>query len=78
MPDRLGANSLLDIVVFGKSCADNIAELNKPNEKIEDASLEEVINDLEKINYYFNKKGYICSRTEIRNAENYAKTRGCF
>ena len=63
--NRLGANSLLDIVVFGKSCADNIAELNKPNEKIEDASLEEVNNDLEKINHYFNKKGDI-SVPELR------------
>ena len=33
--NRLGANSLLDIVVFGKACAENIAELNKPGEKID-------------------------------------------
>ena len=34
--NRLGANSLLDIVVFGKACAENISELYEPNEKIEE------------------------------------------
>tara|TARA_B100001093_G_scaffold241005_1_gene230706 strand:+ start:1276 stop:3126 length:1851 start_codon:yes stop_codon:yes gene_type:complete len=33
--NRLGANSLLDIVVFGKACAENISEINKPNEPLE-------------------------------------------
>lgn len=28
--NRLGANSLLDIVVFGRACANRIAEINKP------------------------------------------------
>lgn len=32
--NRLGANSLLDIVVFGRACALTIAEENKPGEKI--------------------------------------------
>ncbi|KAK4336713.1 hypothetical protein RND71_043557 [Anisodus tanguticus] len=31
--NRLGANSLLDIVVFGRACANTIAEINKPGEK---------------------------------------------
>ncbi|KMZ72330.1 Succinate dehydrogenase subunit A [Zostera marina] len=30
--NRLGANSLLDIVVFGRACANRIAEINKPGE----------------------------------------------
>jgi succinate dehydrogenase (ubiquinone) flavoprotein subunit len=29
--NRLGANSLLDIVVFGRACANRIAEIAKPN-----------------------------------------------
>lgn len=28
--NRLGANSLLDIVVFGRACANRVAEINKP------------------------------------------------
>nr|UYR45611.1 subunit succinate dehydrogenase complex [Cyrtorhinus lividipennis] len=32
--NRLGANSLLDLVVFGRACALTIAEENKPGEKI--------------------------------------------
>ena len=28
--NRLGANSLLDIVVFGKACANRVAEISKP------------------------------------------------
>jgi succinate dehydrogenase (ubiquinone) flavoprotein subunit len=31
--NRLGANSLLDLVVFGRACAQRIAELTKPGEK---------------------------------------------
>lgn len=32
--NRLGANSLLDLVVFGRACAKTIAEESKPGEKI--------------------------------------------
>jgi len=32
--NRLGANSLLDLVVFGRACAKTIAEVNKPGESI--------------------------------------------
>lgn len=31
--NRLGANSLLDIVVFGRACANRVAELSKPGDK---------------------------------------------
>ncbi|EGD74508.1 succinate dehydrogenase flavoprotein subunit [Salpingoeca rosetta] len=34
--NRLGANSLLDIVVFGRACANTIAEEDKPGAKIPD------------------------------------------
>ena len=32
--NRLGANSLLDIVVFGRACANRIADINKPGDAI--------------------------------------------
>ena len=32
--NRLGANSLLDLVVFGRACANFIAEENKPGEQM--------------------------------------------
>lgn len=32
--NRLGANSLLDLVVFGRACAKTIAAENKPGEAI--------------------------------------------
>jgi succinate dehydrogenase (ubiquinone) flavoprotein subunit len=32
--NRLGANSLLDIVVFGRACAKTIAEISRPGEKV--------------------------------------------
>lgn len=32
--NRLGANSLLDLVVFGRACANTIIEENKPGETI--------------------------------------------
>ena len=32
--NRLGANSLLDIVVFGRACALRIADIAKPGDKI--------------------------------------------
>ena len=30
--NRLGLNSLLDIVVFGRACANRVAEIQKPGE----------------------------------------------
>lgn len=36
--NRLGANSLLDIVVFGRACANRIAEIAQPGDSIPDAS----------------------------------------
>ncbi len=32
--NRLGANSLLDIVVFGRACALHIATIAKPGDKL--------------------------------------------
>ena len=30
--NRLGANSLLDIVVFGRACANRVSEIRRPGE----------------------------------------------
>ena len=57
--NRLGANSLLDIVVFGKACAENISEINKPGEKLEDFNNIEVKENIDICNKYFNQKGDI-------------------
>eukprot|EP00934_Nitzschia_sp_Nitz4_P009386 Nitzschia sp. Nitz4//scaffold52_size167869//136048//138058//NITZ4_002291-RA/size167869-snap-gene-0.230-mRNA-1//-1//CDS//3329554080//9376//frame0 len=52
--NRLGANSLLDIVVFGRACANKIAEDNTPGESIppmkEDEGLE-AVSDLDHFRY---------------------------
>jgi succinate dehydrogenase (ubiquinone) flavoprotein subunit len=52
--NRLGANSLLDIVVFGRACAIHIAENNKPGDKIQDlkpTTGDFSIDNLNKIRY---------------------------
>ena len=41
--NRLGANSLLDLVVFGRACALTIAEEHKPGEEI--GPLDDVSNE---------------------------------
>jgi succinate dehydrogenase (ubiquinone) flavoprotein subunit len=52
--NRLGANSLLDIVVFGRACANRIAETSKPGDKIAemrpDAGFDS-IEELDKLRY---------------------------
>ena len=55
--NRLGANSLLDIVVFGKACAENISEINKPGEPLEECDIEVLKNDVEKNLNYKHKSG---------------------
>jgi len=52
--NRLGANSLLDIVVFGRACALRIADIAKPGDKIADLSENDgmqAVADLDKIRY---------------------------
>jgi|TARA_Y100000992_G_scaffold248664_1_gene180324 succinate dehydrogenase (ubiquinone) flavoprotein subunit len=63
--NRLGANSLLDIVVFGKACAENISEINKPNEKLEECDNNKLNESMNYYNELLNKKGDI-SVSEIR------------
>jgi len=55
--NRLGANSLLDIVVFGKACAENIEILNKPGETINKANNKIVDDLIDKYENYFYKEG---------------------
>lgn len=52
--NRLGANSLLDLVVFGRACAHTIAEENKPQEKFPELKAdagESSVANLDKIRY---------------------------
>jgi succinate dehydrogenase (ubiquinone) flavoprotein subunit len=52
--NRLGANSLLDIVVFGRACALHIAETSKPGDKIAELKPDmgfDSIEDLDKLRY---------------------------
>lgn len=52
--NRLGANSLLDIVVFGRACANTISEENKPGESIRELSAnagEASVANLDKLRY---------------------------
>ena len=46
--NRLGANSLLDIVVFGKACADNIIKTNKPGDFVAKENENLVAKDIER------------------------------
>ena len=52
--NRLGANSLLDIVVFGRACANRIAEISSPGDAIPDAPADigmESVAELDKLRY---------------------------
>ncbi|XP_003738076.1 succinate dehydrogenase [ubiquinone] flavoprotein subunit, mitochondrial [Galendromus occidentalis] len=52
--NRLGANSLLDIVVFGRACAKTIAETTKPGQKVlplKDNDGEMSIDNIDKVRH---------------------------
>tara|TARA_X000000950_G_C13905954_1_gene656847 strand:- start:780 stop:2618 length:1839 start_codon:yes stop_codon:yes gene_type:complete len=55
--NRLGANSLLDIVVFGKACSENISEICKPGDKIEECDIQQLNNDITTNKNYLSRKG---------------------
>ena len=57
--NRLGANSLLDIVVFGKACAENISEQNKKNESIEECDEHEKEKYIDYYNNLISKNGTV-------------------
>ncbi|KAL7470163.1 hypothetical protein ACHAXS_010406 [Conticribra weissflogii] len=52
--NRLGANSLLDIVVFGRACANRIAEIAKPGDSIPTAPQDvgmDSVQELDRLRY---------------------------
>lgn len=55
--NRLGANSLLDIVVFGRACANNISENSKPGDSQVELKPRRGLESLDKIESIRNKKG---------------------
>ena len=57
--NRLGANSLLDLVVFGKACAENIDNIDNRDEKIDVCSSKQVSELVEYYNNLMYKKGSI-------------------
>jgi len=63
--NRLGANSLLDIVVFGKACAENIHSINKPGDMIEEYDRCMLKEDYERNLAYLTRSGDL-SVSEIR------------
>ena len=67
--NRLGANSLLDIVVFGRACALRIADIAKPGDKIPDlkegAGMQSVA-DLDKLRYADGEQSTASIRMEMQ------------
>lgn len=55
--NRLGANSLLDIVVFGRASANRIAEIAKPGEKIPDLKPDSGFQSIADLDHLRFKKG---------------------
>ncbi|CAN7126028.1 unnamed protein product, partial [Brassica rapa subsp. narinosa] len=49
--NRLGANSLLDILVFGRACANRVAEISKPGETLEENAGNKIIEWLNKLRH---------------------------
>jgi len=68
--NRLGANSLLDIVVFGRACALRIAEISKPGEAMpelkEDAGMDSLA-ELDKIRFSEGSTPTSEIRSEMQN-----------
>jgi succinate dehydrogenase (ubiquinone) flavoprotein subunit len=65
--NRLGANSLLDLVVFGRACALNIAEISKPGDKVvglKESAGEESVANIDKLR---NSKGSL--KTSVLRSE---------
>lgn len=57
--NRLGANSLLDIVVFGRACANRIAEIASPGDAIPDAPADVGMNSVSDLDGLRYSKGVI-------------------
>ncbi len=64
--NRLGANSLLDIVVFGRACALRIAETSKPGDKIPDLKADAGFDSIEYLDNLRYKEG-TCTPSQVRS-----------
>jgi len=68
--NRLGANSLLDIVVFGRACANRIAEIEKPGAAQKELSEDSGMDTLQSLDELRYKKGSLTGpevRMEMQN-----------
>jgi succinate dehydrogenase (ubiquinone) flavoprotein subunit len=63
--NRLGANSLLDLVIFGRACAVNIAETSKPGEKLPELPTNAGEASVANIDKLLNTQGHILT-AELR------------
>ena len=63
--NRLGANSLLDIVVFGRACALRIADIAKPGDKQADIPSDAGFGSIEDLDHIRYKKGSL-STAQVR------------
>lgn len=67
--NRLGANSLLDLVIFGRACAHTITEEHKPGEKIPDISPtagEKSIQNIDKLKHANGQRPTATVRLEMQ------------
>jgi succinate dehydrogenase (ubiquinone) flavoprotein subunit len=69
--NRLGANSLLDIVVFGRACALRIADIAKPGDKVADLPEDggmKAVEDLDHVRYNKGEMPTAVLRSELQHA----------
>jgi len=64
--NRLGANSLLDIVVFGRACALRIADIAKPGDKIPELKPDSGMESVEDLDHLRFKEGEL-STADVRH-----------
>ncbi|CAF0944056.1 unnamed protein product [Brachionus calyciflorus] len=64
--NRLGANSLLDLVIFGRACALNIANISKPGQAVEQLSADAGEASVANIDKLRNSKGTL-KTSELRS-----------
>ena len=77
--NRLGSNSLIDLVVFGKAAAKRAVELVKPGSPHEEVSKSETDKCLDRFDKIRNSKWFNENiRIEIKNAKNNAIKMCCF
>merc|ERR1712046_443904 len=75
--NRLGANSLLDIVVFGRACALRIADIAKPGDKIpelKEGAGQNAIDSLDKLRYSDGKaEGHARQCSRLQNSRDFGR-----